>query len=315
MTGGTHSQGAFTAILFEPGASPHTFDSNSEIYEFLSHDIRKHGRIIGGKGIRGTRSRFKVRHREGAAFYHGTVHMYVSPADLVTLLPKMIGDSVSGTTFSLADELPYFGILTDNDYGTIEYTDCMVDQWVIRSRAPQFQEAGEPDMLYMSLSIVASNTASTSWPGTPPTLGTSAGYAPYAFQDCTGAVTINGSTRHIEEFTLAGNNFLYAKYTNALTPHSIRPRDRQIGLTCRVPWNSTNADLYDMSAAGAAASIAFTNGTVSTTFSFANMHVPAHGPAPERGKTQVDLLLEGICTATGTGNSSRELQITNDSTP
>jgi len=68
-------------------------------------------------------------------------------------------------------------------------------------------------------------------------------------------------------------------------------------------------------ATGAAASIAFTNGTVSTTLNFANMHVPEHTPAPERGKEQMDLILDGICTATGTTAAARELQIINDSTP
>lgn len=316
MTGGSHSQGAFTQVLFEPGSAPHTFDASSEIYEYLSHDIRKHGRIIGGQGIRGTLSRFKIRHRAGANFYYGTMHMYVSPAELVTLLPKMFSDTqVSGTTFSASDTLPYFGILVDNDYSTKEFKDCKIDQWVIRSQAPQFREEGEPDMLYLSLSIIASNTAATSWPGTPPSLGTSDGYAPYVFSDCDGAVTLNGSTREIEEFVLAGNNFLYAKYVNSLNPQSIIPRDRLIGLTCRVPWNSNNANLDDMSAAGAAASIVFTNGNLSTTFNFANLHVPAHSPAPARGKQQVDLLLEGFATATATTAANRELQIINDSTP
>lgn len=314
-TCGDHSQGVFTKVLFEPGASPHTFDANSEPYEYLSHSIRKHGRIIGGNGIRGTRSRFKNRMREGGHFIYGDITMYVSPGDMVTLLPKMIGDNESSGTFSVAECLPYFGILADLDYDTEEFKDCMVDKWVIRSRAPQFQEEGEPDMLYLTLSIIGSTvTHGTSWPSPEPTFGTTLAYDPLVFQDCYANVTIEGATREIEEFVIAGNNFLYPKYVNSLTVQSIVPRDRQIAFICRVPWNSTNDDLYDASYDGAAANIKFVNSTVSTWFKFANLHVPAHGPAPERGKQQVDLLLEGIATATGTTDAAREIQVVNDST-
>lgn len=314
MSGGTHSQGVFSQVLFEPGASTHTFDSNSEIYEYLNHNIRPVGRIVGGNGIRGTRSRFKVRHRQGVTFIYGTMNMYVSPLDLVTLLPKMIGDSVSGTTFSLAEDTPYFGILCDNDEGVEQFNDCKVDKWVIRSRAPRFREDGEPEMLMLSLSIIGSSRASGSWPGTPPTLSTASNAAPYVFSDCDAAVTLSGSARAIEEFVLWGDNFQEAKYVNSLSAHSIRPTDRLIGLTCRVPWNSTNSGLHAQAAAGAAASIAFTNGNLSTTFNFANLHVPTHGPAPERGKQQIDLLLQGFGSATGTSDNARELQVVNDST-
>ncbi len=83
----THSQGSQTQILFEPGASAHPFDANSEIYEYLQHDIREHQRLIGGRGIRGTRSRFANRVRQGTTFIYGSIEMYMSAGDLVTLLP------------------------------------------------------------------------------------------------------------------------------------------------------------------------------------------------------------------------------------
>lgn len=316
MTGETHSQGVFSQILFEPGASPHTFDANSEIYEYHNHNIRKEGRIIGGNGIRGTRSRFKLRHREGVSWFHGSIHMYISPADFVTLLPKMIGDSVSGTTFSLAEDIPYFGILEKLDYNTMQIKDCKIDEWVLRSRAPAWMEEGEPDMLYLSLKIFGSDrTKGTTWPATPPTFGTNAANEPYVISDCDAGVTILGSVRAIEEFVLAGKNFLEPKVVNSLLPHSIMPTDRKISFTVRVPWNSANNDLDGQNPDGAAGSIAFTNGSVSTTFNFANMHTPERGPTPERGKHQISLVLESICTATGTADNQRELQIINDSTP
>jgi len=213
-----------------------------EIYEYLRHNIRKVGRIIGGRGIRGTLSRFKLRHREGASWFYGDIEMYVSPADLVTLLPKMFSDTqVSGTTFSASDTLPYFGLLVDTDYNTFEFKDAKVDSWVLRSRAPQFREEGEPDMLYLTLSIIASDrTKGTTWPVSPPSFGTNAANEPYVFSDCDAGVTLSGSTRFIEEFVIVGRNFLYPKYGNSLKPHSLIPRDRMIAARFRVPWNSDN---------------------------------------------------------------------------
>jgi hypothetical protein len=316
MTGGSHSQGVFSSVLFEPGATPHTFDANSEAYEYLSHNIRRRGRLGGHHGIRGTRSRPNVRVRELASYFYGTMHMYISPGDFVTLLPKMIGDSVSSQTFSLAEDIPYFGMLCDEDYGVFQYKDCKVDKWVVRSRAPELNEEGDPDILELALTIIASDEdPSATWPGTPPTIGTAATKdSPYVVSDCDGQVTMQGSVRAIEEFALGGNNYCYARYVNALRPHSIKPRDREISFACRVPWVVGNVDLYNQAAAGAVASIKFINGTVSTLFTFAKLHVPPQGPAPERGKHEISLELNGFATATGLTDSTRELQIVNDST-
>lgn len=316
MTGSDHSQGVFSKILFEPAAAPHTFDSSSEAYEFNSHNIRRYGRLGGHHGIRGTRSRPNVRVRELASYFYGTIRMYISPGDFITLLPKMIGDSVSSNTYSLAEDVPYFGILCDMDNGVHEFKNCKVDRWLIRSRAPEMNEEGEPDMLELLLTILASDEATnTSWPGTPPSIGATATKdAPYAFSDCDGAVTINGEVRAIEEFAIGGNNFCYARYVNSLRPHSIKPRDREIGFACRVPWISTNDDAYAMSAAGAVASVVFTNATVSTTFNFRRLHVPPQGPAPERGKNEISLELNGFATATSAALADLELQVINDAT-
>lgn len=317
MTGGTHSQGAYTAVLFEPAAAPHTFDASSEAYEFLSHDIKHYGRLAGHHGIRGTRARPSVRVRKMASFLYGTMHMLVSPGDLVTILPKALGAAAAGTTFSLDPDVPYFGMLCDMDYGVFEYKDCKIDKMVIRSRAPELKEDGEPDLLYLSLAIIGSDfSTATTWPVSPPSIGTTAlKDAPLTLADSCGAVTINAVVRDIEEFAFSVNNFLYARYTNCLTPHSIRPRDREVSFACRVPWNSTNEDLFNMSAAGAAASLVFTNSTVSARINLTNLHVVPQGPAPDRGKQEVSLELNGFSTATGTGVAALECQLIVDSTP
>lgn len=313
-TGQSHSQGVFGRVLFEPAVSPHVFDVSSESYEFLTFDFRKYGRYGGHHGIRGVRGRPNVRVRELPSYFYGTLTMLISPGDFVTLLPKMIGDSVVTTTYSMADAIPYFGMLVDLDYNTIEYKDCKIDRWVLRSRAPEFKEEGEPDMLYLSLSIIGSDEAvGTTFPAA--LTGTAATKdAPYTFADSTGQVTIVGTVRPIEEFVLAGNNYLYARYVNDLRPHSIMPKDREISYACRVPWVAANLDLYNQAVGGAVASHKFINSTVSTLFTLTKLHCVPISPAMERGKQEVSLELNGFATASGLTDATLEMQIVNDST-
>jgi len=312
MTGGTHSQGAFAKLLFEPGASPHTFDSSSEVYEFLAEDVGKNGRIIGGNEVSGSRSHRSERTRLGISYFRGSIIKNVSAAEFATLLPKMLGANASGTTFALAEDVPYFGMLIDRDYGVFQYKDCKIDKWILRGRAPELGEDGEPDMLTLQLDILASDEDdSASWPGSPPSLGATAAYSPYTFQDSCSGITLNGSVREAMEFVIVGDNKIKALYTNCGTPHSLVPRDRIIMARFRVPWNSTNADLYDQAVGGAAASVVLTNGTVSTTFTFGRLQVPAKSPRVP-GKDTIDLIVEGQATMVST---TRELEVTNDSTP
>lgn len=313
MTGGTHSEGVFGKMLFEPAAAPHTFDANSEIYEFLSENLAKQGRIVGGNEVSGSRSHRSERTRAGASYFRGSVIKNISAGELLTLLPKMLGAAASGTTFALDEDVPYFGILIDRDYGVFQYTDCKIDKWILRGRAPELGEDGEPDLLTLQLDIIASDeSTATTWPVSPPSLGTTAAFSPYVFQDtCSTGITLSAATREAMEFVIVGDNKIKALYTNCLTPHSLVPRDRVILARFRVPWNSTNADLYGQAVAGATASVTLTNGAVSTVFTFGRLQVPAQSPFI-RGKDTVDLVLDGQATMVST---TRELVVTNDSTP
>lgn len=313
MTGGTHSQGAFGNLLIEPGAAPHTFNASSERYEFLQENLMRRGRIVGGNEVSGSRSMRSERTRRAANYFAGSILKNIAPAEFATLLPKMMGDNESPAgTFNLAEDIPYFGVLIDRDYGVFEYKDCKVDKWVLRGRAAELGEEGEPDLLTLQLSIVGSDEATdTSWPSPEPALGTTAAYAPYVFTDACGAITLNGAAREVMEFVIVGDNHVKALYTNCLTPHSLVPRNRIIRARFRLPWNSTNADLYNMNYAGATASIVLTNGNMSTTFTFGRLQVPPDSPTIP-GKDTIDLVVEGIATMVST---TRELVVVNDSTP
>lgn len=311
MAGSCTDQGVFTQLLLEPGAAPHTFDSSSERYEFLWENVSKHGRIIGGNGIRGTRSKASERTRKGAYYVFGTIAMNISPGEFVTLLPKILGADASGTTFALAEQTPYFGMLIDRGADVFEYTDCKVNRAILRGRAPQMNEEGEPELLELQLQIMGkTETTATSWPGSPPSLSTNGNVSPFVLSD--GVLTMQSATWPFEEFVLVIDNHLEARFVNSLTAYTICPRDRTVMLRARVPWGEDNvySTLYGQALAGATGSLAFTNGTVSTTFTFGTLQVPDNSPVVQ-GKRGISLELDMIARSVTT---TKEVSVTNDST-
>lgn len=319
MSGGTHSQGAFGKMLIEPGAGPHTFDGSSLAIEFLAETMSEHGRLGGLLGIRGTLRKENARLRRLTSFVYGTVTMYVSPNDIANLAANVFGMNESpGGTFTMDDTLPFFGMLIDPDStvatsdSPYEFEDCMINNWAIQGRAPQFGEDGEPEMMQLQLGIIGSvvNQA-TSWPGSPPSLGTAAADAPYTFNDAEGGITLAGSARNVQQWLMTVNHNVYAKYVNSLSAHSHRPTTRDINLAVELPLNSDNDDLYDQAATAATGSFVLTNGAFSSTFTFGRIRFPPQTPVIQ-GKREVPLRLQGFVTGTG---STPDLVIVNDNTP
>lgn len=319
MSGGTHSQGVFSKLLIEPGSSTHTFDENSERYEFLRENVRKYGKIVGGGEMNGSRSHRHERTRLGVSYVYGSILKWISPAELDTLLIHMIGNDESPTDqFNLTEALPYFGILLDRDEGIFKYNDCKITRWVLRGTAPEFNDQTAPELVTLELFIIGSqevgpnDSGAPSWPGTEPSLGTSAAYAPYVLSDSDTAVTIKGSARAVTEFVVVCDHRCYARYVNSTTAHSIIERDRIVRARFRLPWNSDTASLYAEDLAGAAASIVLTNSTVSTTLTFDRLQIPQRSPAADRGREEIGLILDGIVT--DISSDSNEIEILNDAT-
>lgn len=299
------SQGVAARFCTEPGSAPHTFDASSEPFEFLSENVAKHASLFNPNGIRGTRSPCYSRTRKGPYSVAGQVRMNVSPADLAIWLPRIMGANASGNTFALAETLPAFGCLFNRVAQTFQYTDCYVDKAVFRGHAST--SGASPPLIEMTLDILGTTEAlGTSFPAV--TLDcTSIAYQPFIFSD--GVVTLAATSRPIMNFLLLIDNHLDARFTNSITATSITPLNRTVALRTTNPFTADELDLYDQAAAGAAGSLVFTNGAVSTTFTFAKLQVPARSPVV-MGKQEVPLYLDMISREAGT----KELVVTNDST-
>lgn len=300
----TDAQGSQARFCVKAGAAPHDFSSGAEPYDPLYESLQKRGRILGGNTLRGTREQAQERTRLGAYPVGGSFAFNPSPADFVNWLPRMLGAAASGTTFALSDTLPSFGILVDRVTQTYQYKNCMVNRWMLHGRASPGDS--DPDLLELVIDVVCTDEATgTSFPAL--NFSTSANIAPYVAADAS-TQTFAGATRSIKEFWLMGQNFIYSRFgLGSLVATRLSPRDRLIKLRTVVPYDSDHSNLYGQALAGATATLAFTNGAYSTTFTFGTLQVPADSPFV-RGKTEIDLTLDMVARKTG---STASLVVTN----
>lgn len=298
------SQGSQSKLLVDVDT---TFDGSSERYEFLYETMQKQGRIIGARGITGTRSQAVERTRLGSYVTGGRLAMQANAGDLDNWLPRILGANESTDTFALAESLQEFYMLFDKVGGVFRYDSCYVDRAIFRSQAgPGDSEA---EFVEMILEIMATDEdPDQSWPGTAPALSTAANRQPYILSD--GVLTVNGSPYPIKNFVLAIDNHLQPRWTNSLTPTAICPADRSVVLRTTNPFTSTEfAGLYDLAAAagGVSATLVFTNGSYSTTFTMDGLQWADNSPQV-RGKQEIPLTLDFFARMKG---SDRELVVTN----
>lgn len=302
------SQGALSSLYVEPLASPHTFDTSSERYEFWRAGLRKEGSIIDSDGIRGTRSAAKENIRLGPYQVGGPITMNFSPGMLDLWLPRILGAAGSGTTYAVAETLPVFGCLIGYDSNeTVEYKDCMVNRALFHAVAEG--PDSEPRLADLTLDIWGLTTDTENDTALPVVaVPTAANFAPYIFSDV--VMTVLAAAREVKEWWILVDNHLHRRWVNSLTATRMCPRKRTVALRAVVPYDTANLDLYDQAVAGAAGTFALTNGTISTSFAFANLVAPSEG-AVIPGKTELDLQLQFIARSSST---TKEIVVTNDST-
>jgi hypothetical protein len=310
------SQGAHAGLLVEPGASPHTFDASSELYDFLFEDVRKDGRLIGGRGIAGTRSQFANRMVEGSYPVGGRIVTYTSAKDLDNWLPRVLGAAEAADEFDLDEALPAFGVMIDRVGGVFAYTDCKVNRCFWRAEAGPGD--GEPELVEQVVEIMGlTEDATVSWPGTPPTFSTDSNRTPYILSH--GVLTIDATPFQIKEFALLVDNHLMPRWVNSLTATALCPSDRTVALRVKVPFTAADdavfSGLYKNANrhAGITSTLVFTPTVVaglSTTFTFKGLQWVQQSPSVP-GKREIDLTIDFFARRTGTDS---ELVVTNDST-
>lgn len=272
-------------------------------YDFVSESMGKRGSIIEHNGLRGTRSRHGGRTRQGIYRIGGTIVMEPSPEELATLLPWILGAVASGTTFALAETIPSRYVTIDKVAKVMEYAGCYVARATF--------SAGENSPLRMELEIVG-KTETIGNAGSFPS-ATYGNTPPFTLHDTASGVTLSGTgSRAIKSWSMTVDNGLIVAFNNSQSANELVAGDRMVSTSIVTPYSSSETDLYDQAAAGAAATVVFTNGAYSCTFAFANLQVPADTPGAGGRGAEIALGLNGMARMAST---TRELIVTLDSTP
>lgn len=272
------------------GSGAITWSSGATGFPFFRESLKKRGTIFHPDLITGTREEISERARLDAIFYGGWVVLSLNPAHAATVFPWILGADASGTTFALAETLQTLGVLVDKVTDTHEFYNGVINRAIIHGK----QNAGNgPSWITVALQMVFRSYASgTSYPSL--TLGTDGSFAPLIVGDAdnsgTSRLTLGGATREFKEFTLDINNHVQPRWVNALEPTALCPSKRTISLTTVHPYDSGTSNLYNQALAGAAGSLVFVNGSVSITFTFGTLQVPAETPEVA-GKREIDLVL------------------------
>jgi hypothetical protein len=270
----------------------------TEGFVFASESVRKQAVIIEREGIRGTRSHVSDDTRQGPYRVAGNVVLEPTPADLAIWLPRILGGTPTSGTYPLADTLPSFTLSIDRVAQVFNYAGCKVNRATF--------QGSKGGLVRLSLDIVG-QSETIAGAGTFPALSPSTEQGPYIFSgDPT--LTLNGVVREVADFELViDNRLVIDRFMNTLTVVNLPEGDRTVTLNTTHAWASQNTDLYDQALIGAAGTLAFTNGSSSTTFNFGTLQVPAESPATA-GKQEILLRLNMVARKTG---STLELSVTN----
>lgn len=268
-------------------------------FEFKSFGLAGQGSHHDPSGMRGYRGHQSERVRESNFDVRGPGSLEPSPEELALLFPWILGANASGTSYALADTLQSRYVQVDRVAKVHTYAGVYINSATFRGV--------ENQPLELSLDMIGQTETegnAGSFPAITPLLT-----PPFMYADC--VLTLASSARKVKQFTLTINNALETQFYNSQTATRINPTDRMISLQCDVPYDTDNTALAESAVAGAAATLVFTFGAYSLTFSFATMQFPKIKPAIN-GRGEQMLSLSGMARRVST---TPELAVTLDSTP
>lgn len=275
--------GALAKLCFDSVAP---IDTSSIPFEFVSENLRMVQTHVRSEGIRGTRSRKSHRVRIAREQITGSVVMNPSVTEIDWLLPYMLGGSTSLGVTDVADTLGEFVGAIDRVTKVFTYTGLRVARWSISGSSGQ--------ALVLTLDLEG-ETETVGNAGTFPALTLDTDNF-FVFSDIT--LTLASSARKVQSFTLTMDNALDAeRFNNSITRAEIAAMDRSVTLECSVPYTSDNSDLYDQAVAGAAGSLAISDGSTTYTIAFGNVKAPAESPTVP-GRSEILLPLRLDCYST-----------------
>lgn len=285
---------------YEDGATP-TFDSSSDCWDWREgSDFVKSQPILNATGLMGTRIQDESRSRFGPYSVSASQNIEPSPKFFAAWLVRAMGGGTAGSP-TLADTLPEFGCVQDKGGDLYQYLGNKVSRLRVSGKAGGLIEA-TVDILGKS-----EDATPSSWVGAALPSGDSAAEP---FQHADLVLTLAGSARSVLDFTFELNNNCRARFVNSLTANQILEGNRVISLSGTAVFSSVEAgNLYGLTKEGAAGSLVLTNGTVSTTLTFARVQIPDNSARSQGGEIILPFQAQIRGTALGA-----EFTATNDTT-
>lgn len=254
------------------------------------------------EGIRGTRSRSKERVAQGITDVAHTFTMTPSPTELDLLLPWILGAAESVDTFALAETLPYRDILIDYVTHRQIFQDAKVNRATFSSSKGQGLK-----LTIETIARTADAPVATAFPSI--SVDTDDFFVMHQ-----GVLTLLSSAREYTDAEVVVDNALDVQHNNNQDAAYITATDRIITLTVNSPFSADEDDLYTdarSSAAGAAGSLAYTNGGKSLTFTFGNLK--SQDAATPDIPNKASEIRQSITYMAFKSGSTDELVVTHDS--
>lgn len=252
-------------LFVEPGAAPHTFDSSSERWEFVTETLQGAGTLLESQTTLGTRFADVAQTRKGIKTYGGDIVFEPTKTWFDAWLPRILGANESTDVFAVAETLQAFGVMVYRTYITPTYSNCYVNRLSLRGSVGQLMQA-TVNVMGMSGSTGSKPTVALTY--------SDAGDMPYAFSD--GTLTLAGTSIPFTDIELTIENNLIVKHTNGVDPTSICPGKARIMLRVKVDPNQTAVIdvVQSVATTGITGVFALTNGIASTTFTFGKLVKP-----------------------------------------
>lgn len=256
--------------------------STNHAFEFVSESLRYGARYAVSRGIRGTRQQYGERARLIEERVSGSITFEPTPTELDVLIPWFLGGTTAaGVTApgeSLAAHTLYFARVRKMH----TYTGCKP------SRATLSINQGQPIQLSLDIEGTTRAIGAVSLPSA--TYPTDNIFIP---AHCT--LTVEGAARKFRNFVLTIDNRLDAeRFYNSTTRTLMDALDLDVSLSASVPYSADNEDLETAVVAGAAASLAITDGTTTYTVAFANLKVAPQDPVAGPAGSEIELPLSSM---------------------
>lgn len=240
-------------VLVEPGPSPHVFNSSSERYFPTASTIMAIHTQITRDVLRGTPTLDKTDQTRGVVNVEGDLMLIPGRGELSRWLERAMGTvSASDSIFSMASELPEFGI--GQKIGGIEkvYTDCQVAQMTL--------SAAQTEQITAAIAVIGKDEINytgnflTDWAAAT----TITGAAARAIQFAEGSLVIGTTSYPVNDFEVVINNNLGGEHRMSRTVQCVeREGDREVMLNMNLPKDVITDGLYLRGDDGLSATLRF----------------------------------------------------------